>query len=353
MAPPRPTSHAASGASEEAPRNVDPAIEALLKVGRTLIPALTSKDDFAKALGQNASEVSGLLTACAALGGAMAAPTIYTAFQHPLWRIAASVGLVSPPAWVPVAGGVAGMAIVGGALKKRLDAMNYDTKVEIARLAYHAAAILAAGASHIALDDHLAGILDDFNLDHEDVAQIKSSAPKRAEDLKVGNVAVDLRPHILMTAATVGDKAYWHGNLSHQFHIMAGKLGVSPGDATHLRNVQREQTAAETLSPGLLEQAASAFHHVEPSQAAIVLEVIDRLRPQKQRLETALNTGSVVTTIIATVLAMVNQQEIGTVIGETWKACRSAARGMVRSDVDRGFEMLAEFLRADLVSKGE
>ena len=113
----------------------------------------------------------------------------------------------------------------------------------------------------------------------EVIESVKSDKAIQAGDVSRihGLVDAQVMPHVdfqRMTAATVGDKAYWHGNLGQRFHAAAGRLGISSEAASRLREAQRDQAACDSPAAGICAQSQDARHRVEPSQAELILEVL-------------------------------------------------------------------------------
>src|ERR1700712_5399737 len=104
---------------------MDPTTEMLLGLGRTFIPIISSSDSLAVALKKNTPIILAAATQCATVGGALAAPVLYSAIRGRLWGLSAAVGLASAPAWVPIAGGLAGLITVSSGIKVGLDRLNY------------------------------------------------------------------------------------------------------------------------------------------------------------------------------------------------------------------------------------
>ena len=79
------------------------------------------------------------------------------------------MGLVSAPAWVPIAGGLAGLVTVGSGIKIGLDRLNYKKQFHAIRVGYQVCSLIAAATPGVALQEDLARILHQYNLNGDDL----------------------------------------------------------------------------------------------------------------------------------------------------------------------------------------
>lgn len=329
----------------------------LFQTGSAFIPVITSQDDFLVALQKNASVLGRVATAAGMAGGAAAGPALYASLQGPLWGLGAALGLVSAPAWVPIAGGIAGLVVAGSAVKITLDRVNYAKQRDAIRVGYHVCWVLAnelGGAGSTSLRDDLATILQQYELSERDVADIKAHVPEVMGEVRVGHLEYDFRAQIFTAAYAICAKAGWPEGAAKLLHRAAERLDLVAAEPAIRERCAQRATDEENLIEGMFFACQHLFSRVELPHSREFLSSLGSWHPHQQRLERAVRIGDLVVLLGSLAATASGHPAVGRVIGQTWNGCRSAALKYVDRSVDRGYAELAAFFTRELgVKAGE
>lgn len=327
---------------------MEPTTEMLLGLGRTFIPIISSSDSLSVALRKNTPVILAAATHCATVGGAMAAPALYSAIRGRLWGLSAAVGLVSAPAWVPIAGGLAGLITVGSGIKIGLDRLNYAKQFHAIRVGYQVCSLIAAATPDVPFRSELSRILHQYNLTGTDLITIESSVPASIASINLGNLDEDFRRRILEAAAGLGTKAGWPKEVEVQFAQAAQHLGLD-GEAAAVRERCELRTRdQQDLIEGMFASCSHLFHQVSLENAEPFLSALGGFHPQAQRLQRSLKIADTVAKLGSLAATAGGQPALGQVIAQTWNGCRGAASSLIDSRMDQGFEHIAKFFTREL-----
>ena len=327
---------------------MEPTTEMLLGLGRTFIPIISSSDSLSVALRKNTPIILAAATHCATVGGALAAPALYQAIRGRLWGVSAALGLVSAPAWVPIAGGLAGLITVGSGIKIGMDRLNYAKQFTAIRVGYQVCSLLAAATPGVSFQADLSRILHQYNLSGDDLALIESSVPATIDGVRPGNLDEEFRRRILDAAAGLGSKAGWSKEAEVIFNSAAKQLDLGQEAAAIRQRCEQRTRDQENLIEGMFASCSHLFHQVSLENAQPFLSALGSFHPQAQRLDRTIKVADTVAKLGALAATAGGQPALGQVIAQTWNGCRSAAASLLDSRVDQGFEHIAKFFTREL-----
>jgi hypothetical protein len=318
----------------------------LFSTARVFIPVIISDADLKTALEQHSPKVAGGLTGVGALGAALAAPSMYAASQGTLWGLAASVGLVSAPAWVPVAGGVAGLLAAGSGAKYWIDSINYKKRKNAVRVGYHLCSLVAA-ASQAALQDDVATLLNQYRLEADDKDEIKRTVPKVIGEVEVHDLEDDFRRQILKAVGQFCFRAGGADDLKVLFNRTAERLDLVKDRELIFERCREAHERQSNLVEGMFVSCDYLLKRVDLGNAAPFLDAVRGYHPQRERLERTVRVGGAIAAGASAVAWVAGYPEAAQIISQAWNGIRGAAGRMADRQVERGYDELVTFA-ADL-----
>jgi hypothetical protein len=276
----------------------------------------------------------------------MAAGAGYTAAQGTLWGIAASIGLVSVPVWVPIGGALAGLTIVGGAAKLALDRVNYRTEVDAIRVGFQICTIIASKYPQCDFSPQLISLLGQYTLTEQDLNRIRSGMVSDFMDVIIPQGLDDRhRQAILRGVFSICYRADKGKKSRALFKQAAARLGLESIAADRWESLYKQAGNHENLIDGMFASCGAAFQTLNIKSGQPFLDTVASMHYNRQFLDRALKVGDLGAMAAQIATTYYGGPAAGKIVQQVWNGVRASTSAIAGQRLDEKREAVSNFAR--------
>ena len=267
--------------------------------------------------------------AMAGAGGAWAGASVWVSSLGFFSSIAYSIGLISMPLWIPIAGGVGGITAASLGMRFLFSSLSSQEKKHVIQLSYHAAYLMALADQKLSQieRDLLENLLLGTGLSKKELDKIVENVPQTVHDLVVpGSVSKEARRSILLSCwqLALADGITPEEEKTFQQLRLQLQINASGESLQHEANklTQQRIQASEALV-----SAVQAISPCKGEHTQYMIESLLSFNPQaeaRERLRSFANTSISIASAAATIAVMTtNSQELLRIVVKAYVTARA------------------------------
>lgn len=267
--------------------------------------------------------------AMAGAGGAWAGASVWVSSLGFFSSIAYSIGLISMPLWIPIAGGVGGITAASLGIRFLFSSLSSQEKKHVIQLSYHAAYLMALADQKLSQieRDLLENLLLGTGLSKKELDKIVQNVPQTVHDLVVpGSVPEVARRSILLSCWQLALADGITPEEEKTFQQLRLQLQVNASGES-LQHEADKLTQQRIQASEALVSAVQAISPCKGEHTQYMIESLLSFNPQaeaRERLRSFANTSISIASAAATIAAMTtNSQELLRIVVKAYVTARA------------------------------